>query len=155
MIRGLHHWGTKRVIFKQIATEDVAPFAEPVAQPCVRTNTDNSSQTSLHRVLCSASHSTMWLFFPANVFPVVKQHVDSSILASHFNGKCDDHSLTLDHKKVLFKFMGWGVGGRHRSSYKFEAFHPGLQVFSSFFSATAMFSQQFFKSCIYSVAIKI
>lgn len=69
----------------------------------------------------------------------MKQHVDSSILASHFNGKCDDHSLTLDHKKVLFKFMGWGVGGTE-SSYKIEAFHSGLEVFSSFFSATAMFS---------------
>lgn len=132
VIRGLHHWGTNRVIFKQIATEDVAPFAEPLAQPYVRTNINNSSQTSLHQVLCSASHSTTWLYFPANVVPVVKQHVDSSILASHFNGKCDDHSLTLYHQKVLFRFMGLGVGGTE-SSYKIEGFYPGLEVFSSFF----------------------
>ena len=117
------------MIFKQIATEDVAPFAEPVAQPCVRTSINNSSQTSLCRVLCSASHSTTQLYFAANVIPVVKQHVDSSILASHFNGKCDDHSLTLSAEGA---FQVYGVGGTE-SSYKIEGFHPGLEVFSSFF----------------------
>ena len=132
MISGLHHGGTKRGIFKQVTTEDVAPFAEPVAQPCVWTNTDNSSQTSLHQVLCSASHSTMWLFFPANVFPVVKQHVDSSILASHFNGKCDDHSLTLDHKKVLFKFMGWGWEAQNHLT-RSRRFIQDLKHFLHFF----------------------
>ena len=107
------------MIFKQIATEDVAPFAEPVAQPCVRTSINNSSQTSLCRVLCSASHSTTRLYFAANVVPVVKQHVDSSILASHFNAKCDDHSLTLSAEGA---FQVYGVGGTE-SSYKIEGFH--------------------------------
>lgn len=122
------------MIFKQIATEDVAPFAEAVAQPCVRTNINNSSQASLYRVPCSASHSTTRLYSAANAVPVVKQHVDSSILAFHFNGKCDDHSLTLYHQKGLFRFMGWGT---QNHLTRLRVFIQDLKYFLHFFSCNS------------------